>query len=357
MGRYSILQLLVIVTAIALVLGLLLPPILKAREDARRMSCRGRLKQLALAIHNYHSAYQHLPAAMSGNVNNDFRLSGLVWLTPFLEEQALWESIASPFSSAGTAYPPMGLPPQDKEYAPWRTQMPSLQCPSDPSWSDRYSREALRTLAKTNYAFSVGDRVSDLYACKTLEDVRGLFAPYQITRFNDVSDGLSHTLCFAEISTASGKRLQGQFSIGHPRSLAEDPAKCFLARDPGRLLFYDSKQELSGLGRGGAFADGSGGYAMVHTVLPPNAPSCAIGETEPYSGVFSAGSYHPGGCNVVLADGSVQFVSETVDFGGPDTLDPSPLRVNTPDGIPIPSPYSVWGALGSRAGNDEPLCF
>ena len=352
MGRYSILQLLVVVTIIAAFLSLVVPRIQRAREAARRMSCQGHMKQLGLALHNYHSAYKHFPAAMSGNATNGFRLSGWIVLTPFFEGHNYWRTVSSSSSFGGVAYPPMGPSPQDESFPPWRTEFTTLRCPSDPSYSDsRQWERPLKTLAKVNYAFSVGDRVSDLYACQSIDEIRGAFAPHQITKFRDLTDGLSYTLCLAEIATANGRRLQGQYSVGHPNDLADNPGKCFETRDSERLRFYDSKQKLSKRGRGGAFADGSGGLSLVNTVLPPNAPSCAIETSEPLSGIFSAGSYHPGGCNVMLADGSIHFVSETVDCGNRHA--PSPRRMLTMSGDPIPSGYGVWGGLGTRAGNDE----
>lgn len=356
MQRYSILQLLVLVTAIAVVLALVVIPLQRAREHARQMGCSTQLKQVALALHNYHSAYNHFPAAMTGNANSASRLSGLIWLTPYSEARHYWETISTPSSFNGLAYPPMGPSPQDENFPPWRTQLRVLQCPSDPSW-DGSNERVLKTLAKTNFAFSVGDRIANLYQCQGLDEVRGAFAPNQNTRLKDVTDGASHTVCLAEIATEHGRHLQGQFSIGHPSSLADDPGSCFLSRDPARWLFYDSKQELSELGRGGAFADGSGGFSLVHTILPPNAPSCAIGKTEPYSGIFSAGSYHPGGCHIVLVDGAVRFISDTIDIGDPNRLKPSPRRVFASGGDTIASPYGVWGALGSRAGNETETSY
>ena len=106
--------------------------------------------------------------------------------------------------------------------------------------------------------------------------------------------------------------------------------------------------DLSQLGRGGAFADGAGGYALVHTILPPNSPSCAIGMTDPLEGVFSAGSYHEDGCHVLMGDGAVIFITNSIDAGLAST--PSPRG---PGGSSLPSPYGLWGFIGSRAGGES----
>lgn len=97
---FTIVELLVVVAIIGVLVGLLLPATRTSREAARRMSCSNQMKQLGIAIHNYHSAYNRQPPAMGGTgrgpnamSGNDNRLSGLVATLPFLEQQELWEQI------------------------------------------------------------------------------------------------------------------------------------------------------------------------------------------------------------------------------------------------------------------------
>jgi prepilin-type processing-associated H-X9-DG protein len=78
------------------------------------------------------------------------------------------------------------------------------------------------------------------------------------------------------------------------------------------------------------------------TVLPPNSPSCLFGSSWMGPGIVSATSNHPGGVNTLYADGSVQFTSETIDSG----------QVGSPEAAGGPSPYGVWGALGSKSGGE-----
>ncbi len=91
--------------------GLLLPAVQAAREAARRMSCGNNFKQLGLGLHNYHAAYNKLPMQMGGTkdcgtVNdNNFKLSFLVGVLPFIEQQALWEQISNPNNNGGTGRP------------------------------------------------------------------------------------------------------------------------------------------------------------------------------------------------------------------------------------------------------------
>lgn len=340
--RFSLRDLLIVVTVVCILFALLMPLMQAAREAARRMSCSNNLKQLGLAIHNYHSAYKQCPAAMFGTASNQHRLSGIIAVAPFMEATPYWGVISSPQTFGGVAFPAMGPVPWDSRYRPWRRSSPTVRCPSDHKLNQP-SRCA-------NYAFCVGDQVLGLYDSQTDNESRGMFAPGRYLQFQDVVDGLSNTIMMTEIGTARDQQVQGQFAIESPATLADSPAECLALIDPLKPSSFASHVALSKVGRGGAYAEGSGGYALVNTILPPNAPSCAIGKRPPFEGVFSAGSYHPGGCHILLGDGAVVFITDAVHAGS--ASQPSPRDNATLAGSERRSPYGLWGALGTRASGE-----
>lgn len=340
-GGFSLRELFAVVTILSILLALLFPAIQAANEASRRMSCSNNFKQLGLAIHNYHAAYKQMPSAMSGTVTNQNRMSGLIALTPFCEATPFWETVSNPSQFGSRSYPAMGPVPWDTNYPPWCERYWTFRCPSSPSHSEK--------LGRTNYAFCVGDKVRGLYDAVSLDDVRGSFAPGMFIRFRDITDGLANTLLMTEIGNARGHRLQGQFAINQPASLVDSPTACLQVANPSEPLFYSKSVTLSKLGRGGAFADGAGGYSLVHSILPPNSPSCAIGSKAPWSGVFSAGSDHGAGCHVLMADGAVWFISNSIDVDAGD--EQAPIESEAP-AVGGANRYGVWGAMGTRNGDD-----
>lgn len=342
-GGFALREFFVVITIICVLFGLLFPAVQEARESARRMSCSGRMSQLALALHNYHSVNKHLPAAMWGTRANHYRVSGLIPTVPYMEGQLLYEQIIKPMHVGGHSFPAMGPPPWNKSYPPWTEGWPYLRCPSDYQSNEVFGR--------TNYTFCIGDSTHNIHDKPAPEEARGMFVPGHCIRFADVKDGLSATIMTSEIATEYGRDIRGQFAIEMPKSLHDRPSDCLLVVDTKRPSFYGRTAKLSDLGRGGNWADGAAGYSMMQTILPPNSPSCAIGGMAQVDGVFSPSSPHPGGCHVGMGDGRVVFMTGNIDVG--DTSAPSPITLADQDRQPIPSPYGLWGALGTRWSQED----
>ncbi|MEO1524387.1 MAG: DUF1559 domain-containing protein [Planctomycetota bacterium] len=336
--RFSLRDLLIGITIVCVLFALTMPFFEAMREASRRNSCSDNLKQISLAIHQYHSAHDVCPAAMFGTEANEHRLSGLIALTPFLDAKLYWVNVSTPQTFGGVAFPPMGTVPWDLRYPPWNEELAMFRCPSD--------RNRRGQLGRTNYAFCVGDQIEGLYDCEVNDETRGVFAPNIRLSLDDITDGLSNTVMMAEIATKQGRVVQGQFAVQQLACLAESPEICRDLLDEEHPEVYPADVKLSMLGRGGAFADGAGGYSMFHTILPPNAPSCAIDGQDPLEGVFSAGSYHQGGVHILMGDGAVIFVTNTIEAGDPSS--PAPYGTNI-QGRGARSPYGLWGALGTRS--------
>ncbi|MEP1645037.1 DUF1559 domain-containing protein, partial [Rhodopirellula bahusiensis] len=295
---FTLLELLVVIIIIGVLVGLLMPVARTSREAARRMSCSNNVKQIGLGLHNYHSAYKHLPSAQGGTLRgpserdgNSLRLSGLVALMPFIESSSVWETVSNPAEFNGTSYPPMGPAPWVETYEPWITQIQTYQCPSSPAGPEPFGL--------TSYAFCVGDQVDLLNTeHSSIQTVRGIFAGTHVPNFRTITDGLSNTIAMCEIGNNLGDRWDiGQTAIRTTEAIFQSPARCKETLDVDRPNFYESSVPLASVGRGGRWADGVAAIAAVNTILPPNSPSCSVGSQLTDPGIHSAGSFHQGGAH------------------------------------------------------------
>ncbi|WDI44861.1 DUF1559 domain-containing protein [Bremerella sp. P1] len=335
---FSLKELLVVVFIISAGLFLLLPALNRGHRPAYRMMCVNNLKQLILAIHNYHDVNGHLPSAMAGTGTggNEGRLSGAVDLLPMMEQSALYEVIQRGDPAAGV--PPGGPVPWDRSYQPWQIRLEILNCPTAEITSQHFQ--------PTNYAFCIGDVAKDIHQ---LPKLRGAFAPGLVATFPDITDGTSYTIAMAEIGTANQRAVQGQYAIDLPPNILDDPG-IGLRTVSNNQQTYLSQVQLHKYGRGYNWADGAAGPGLVNTILPPNGPSCAVSGEGVVDGIYSAGSYHRGGANVAFCDGSVRFIPDTIDCGN---VSAAPPTVDDYAEQPFASPFGVWGALGSINGQEQ----
>ena len=370
---FTLIELLVVIAIIAILVSLLLPAVQQAREAARRSQCQNNLKQLGLALFNYESTYGVFPVGSGGTADthlgeegNDTDLSALVPLTPFLDADALWQRI----SHKGDGFAAMGPYPSNLDYEPWRTQITTLLCPSDGA--------EVQFLADSNYGVNWGDNPSgarlwgvgneggDNYAVnppRQYGEVRGMFCQHVSFGVGDMVDGTTTTLLMGEHGRYDGTlRYNGLVAnVGYSDSSSRaahyrDPQSCLTpTANPENPGFYPETLKFNrsgdaGIGgvvednmRGGIWSHGSPTYTGFMTVIPPNGPSCADFYGASVGGMITAGSEHSGGAQFVFGDGSVKFLSETIDVGD------QTAHARLDRG---PSPYGVYGALGTRNGGE-----
>lgn len=354
---FTLVELLVVIAIIGVMVGLLLPAVQAAREAARRMQCSNSLKQLGLALHNYHDTHNSLPFLCGGtgaggdfgqyNVwaphgTSAFRLSGFVGLLPYIEQQAIYEMSAKNNFSPGGWVNVANSPVQQK--------IPTFFCPSDPSAQSH-------VMGARNYMMSMGDWTMQHHdALRGVVNTRGPFGNTrqagvgQTFKFASVNDGLSNTVAFSERVVgqniadvkggfASSSGVQPGGAVG-ATLLAIVPLDCKNTPIVKGRYTTPASGDLTGR----YWSDGSAVASGFNTILPPNSPSCAAAGTATQESRILAPptSFHPGGVNVSMLDGSVAFISDTINSGN------LALGLVEAGG----TNYGVWGALGSRSGGE-----
>jgi prepilin-type N-terminal cleavage/methylation domain-containing protein/prepilin-type processing-associated H-X9-DG protein len=376
---FTLVELLVVIAIIGVLVGLLLPAVQAAREAARRMSCSNNFKQIGLAIHNYHAAYNMIPRYRGGTTNatgsntvdpplahNRLNLSPFVGLLPFMEQQALWEQISNPLRDpiTGNIFQSMGPFPEksiashttSSRYEPWLTQVPGLRCPSDPG-------VGLPAKGRTNYAACLGDSVQEMIfggvqdngnvtgAATARVACRGVFVPRNTTGFRDILDGLANTICMAEINTDLGDNdITTIIVLGtaHPQL---NPSSCQSLISSARPRVWAAAGGLGGdeQRRGFSWALGQPLHTGFQTILPPNRELCTSNNWY-HDSECTASSRHQGGCHVLMSDGAVKFVTDAIEAGASSSSSVGTFAGAQPAGSK--SPYGLWGALGTRASKE-----
>ena len=309
---FTLVELLVVIAIIGVLVALLLPAVQAAREAARRSSCSNNLKQIGLGLHNFESSFGKLPAGMH---KDTAILSPHVMLLNYMEMSNTFDQ----FDLNKHSY-------VDPNAYASRVQPKAFICPSDP-YPDR-----TQSMGWTNYLSNSGSWV---VVTKSWD---GVFGPatdgygdpaaraLKPIAFSAITDGLSNTCAFAEVSL-------GQGAAGGPKMKSDvfegTTTTTDLIAARNGYLAKDWKNETIAGGswrwRGYPWSEGSVWRNWYNHLLPPNQPAWRPGD---YAKIVSpASSYHPGGAQAVMCDGSVALFSSSIDG-------------------------NVWTALGTRNGGE-----
>jgi type II secretory pathway pseudopilin PulG len=342
-----------VIAIIGILIALLLPAVQAAREAARRMQCSNKLRQLGLAIHNYHDANNALPAGMSGMPNrshaNAHRFSALVKLCPYIEMPAIYDLFMNTPDASCYQSHPEGLT---------RVNFSAFLCPSN---SGEVPINACNNVGRNNYHIMYGDVVTngDAVKCNGEDEVvsnnpRGFFGiHYSFKSFDAISDGLSNTIAFSERVGLENQR--GQYSYTMPKKGSVRFATGWTRTDNiTRLQCINGSKDPSATAAGNSpgvqWSSGDTSVNGLSTVMPPNMACCAGSNYGDELTLNTPSSNHTGGVNSCYGDGSVHFINETINAITAGYDDSSNiLHHQVTDGI---SRWGIWGALGSTDGGE-----
>jgi prepilin-type processing-associated H-X9-DG protein len=290
-------------------------------------------------------------------------------MLPFIEQGPLWDTIQSPLTNGSEVFAPGGAFTFWASYRPWQTKLTSVLCPSDATGFAIGRGE----IARVNYCFSRGDKINRVTTANAREagwnKPRGVFngswcwpctatPPYAEYYANGVTiakvtDGTSNTIAISELVTYDGNpnAIKGSYcqEVGAMWSSTFQPITCMATKGLNNQLNCTGIGQLvSHYNRGYSWAAGYLLHTGFNTILPPNAPSCSVQRGEWAYGLFPPQSRHPGGVNAGMCDGSVRFVSDTIDTGNLSLPEASGWSINRYN----PSPYGVWGAMGTVDGGE-----
>ena len=339
------------------------------------MQCSNKLKQLVLGCHNYHDNYDALPSYNCGPYgppqNLPFRMSGFITILPFIELQTSYDRyLNETIMSGGGDYPGNVSPGSDRILS--KTVM-AYHCPSDGAYNSKNANQS----AGNNYRFNQGDAVigfstsdpnANSNATNSKLRCRGPFGPFTWYNFNVIRDGTSNTLAMSERCMFERGNNANDINILRATPRCDTGSTLYSAlfnegtsgqhyiKNRSAAYTYVQGKEWVNLSAAGInlndsatcwnYVYGFPGNVCIATIFPPNGPGTQAGNTAPYHSSLPPSSYHSGGVNTALVDGSVRFISETID-AGPATAGWT---------APIPSdksPFGIWGALGSRDGGES----
>jgi len=309
---FTLIELLVVIAIIAVLIALLLPAVQQAREAARRSQCKNNMKQLGLGLHNYHDTHGVFPAAKlsSGAYSNAnyplvLNTTGWIMLLPYIDQAPLYNmynfNVASSTSSWNAGRGVAGGMNDSINQPVYITNLAVMGCPSDgmegmqytnkPNTSDAYSSDGAR---RSNYYFATGELTeyneSWGYYQSTAYLHQGAFGNDGAARIRDITDGTSNTILLGESK--------------HPKTCT-----CY-----GPYWGAGIHTATHGRTPSSATPNACGSFSVPTGIQygAINFDNNCDGTHRQYAWQF--GSYHVGGAQFLLGDGSVRFISDNVDY-------------------------------------------
>jgi prepilin-type N-terminal cleavage/methylation domain-containing protein len=359
---FTLIELLVVIAIIAVLIALLLPAVQAAREAARRAQCTNNLKQIGLAMHNYHTAYGTFPMGVSAS-NNTWNATHccsalITWngwsvhsmLLPYLEASPVYSAINFAFDplvcSSGGSW----------NNTAFLTVIPGFLCPSDPF-------SGKKTSFINNYYASIGTTIGRVqnYNAPDFANSIGVFAYQQVYGLSDITDGSSNTIAWSEGlvgDTCGGSNVKTDTYRGNGVAIA---GYCWTYNAETNANYYlqtglplcnagwqsiattgSSNNATLGCNRGNYWGWGAEAMSLFNTIVPPSSQTyqwgycrsgcngCCGGNPcylADHAEIANANSQHPAGANVGLGDGSVRFIKSSIAI-------------------------QTWWALGTRIGGE-----
>ena len=319
---FTLIELLVVIAIIAILIALLLPAVQQAREAARRSTCKNQLKQLAVALHNYNETYGMLPKFCYRSFNSNGSWAGhwegfsaQTMLLPYIDQEAVWNKIQGIYSTKPDTFLQDGF--RSGNFTTIRrTRIAVFLCPSD-------SPKNPANGGPNNYVVSTG-AYRGWADGNRLIDANGLFRLDTEVKFRDVLDGLSNTIMM-------GEQLLGDEQNGRNSPQDVVRGRAFGANGGGGNTFWTETQ-LNNYGAACAAAQTGNQHSHAgrewmcvqpsqstfNTMAPPNwkYPNCqdctGCGWMDS-DGIFPARSRHEGGAHHSMGDGTVRFISDSID--------------------------------------------